>query len=315
MTQHIGEKASGKDLLPCVFRAGDIDFDSMLIRAKVWMNDEWVERIIEYPEIILDRIQLRGVRDAEYIYEELMESEFLNKTNIKTMTRFGMFNILHQIESLKPHTPDVQLIEKISGVIRFLETHSSTRIQKNDYSESILWWIDVLGNSKFEVTKYKRKNMYNGIQLRNELKADLKKWKFFIQERSSFIYSNKPFTIRANWMLDAQNNWTCVSQQPVFRDDQCSEELSAVLSVSCPGNVDEVLKQLEETGEQFAKAIFEVHGEDVPILTMDFGLDGSCVKLDSIVPNSLHHEKDDESFAIGIVQRVKGMVERREERR
>ena len=54
------------------FAPSDIDFNAMLIRY-FYENNEWVPKIVEYPDVIYDRLRARGINQYNMIYEEFEE--------------------------------------------------------------------------------------------------------------------------------------------------------------------------------------------------------------------------------------------------
>ncbi|PIC65784.1 hypothetical protein CSV78_16045 [Sporosarcina sp. P16a] len=309
LIQALAERSYENNISICLFQAKDMDFDKMLVKAKVWIDNKWVEKIAEYPDIILDRIQLRGHQDMQFIYDELIDIPFLSITNTKDLTKIGFIKILQKNPCLVNHIPEIKLIEKIRDITKFLETHQCIRIEMNNYSKNVLQFIRVLENGKYEITYDKNKLQYNGLQLRNKLKEELTKHTFIVQEETRMYYLNIPFYIIADWMLDGKGNWNCLSLYPVFEKEDINTDLMTVLSSLYPGNELDILNDLKKVANNSAVFIHEVYGNDISSLSFEFGLNEiGQARLNSITPNKVRNIGDIESYAEGIISRVKGIL-------
>src|SRR5690625_2143990 len=61
------------------FTPKDIDDDLGLIRGLFYENDEWVQKVAEFPSVIIDRLKMRTSKEQFMIYEELEDIPFTNQ--------------------------------------------------------------------------------------------------------------------------------------------------------------------------------------------------------------------------------------------
>lgn len=311
--QALAEKNSAIDILTCIFQAKDIDFDNMLLKAKVWLDNEWGEMIVNYPDVILDRTQLRGNQDAQIIYDELIDIPFLNVINGKNITKTEIVRALQGNSLLVEHITDVKLIEKTSDITKLLETRQCIRIERNDCAENDLLLICAIGNGKYEITKDKKKHQYNGLQLRNKLNEELTKRTFIVQEDTRETFIDTLYSVKTDWMLDEENNWKCIDMYFDFEGKKGDEDINTLLFSLHPGKEAEILERLKQVSASIADAMLEEYGSDISILSLEFGLDKKDhIRLNSLIPNKVNNIHDTKSYVEGIISRIKGILKQKD---
>src|SRR5690625_2728756 len=72
----------------------DIDYELGLIRGFFYDGEKWSPKIVEYPDVIIDRLKMRGSNDAQLIYEELEDISFTNMWPVHSNKRSELYQNL-----------------------------------------------------------------------------------------------------------------------------------------------------------------------------------------------------------------------------
>src|SRR5699024_8291169 len=76
------------------FSPEDIDYNEMLLRGKFFENGKWISKIVEYPDVIYDRLRLKGIRGYNDVYEELEGIPFTNEFHGNSMSKLEVYDQL-----------------------------------------------------------------------------------------------------------------------------------------------------------------------------------------------------------------------------
>lgn len=205
------ETAKQKNMNLFCFTPKDIDFDDMLIRGYFYENEEWVPKVVEYPDVIFDRFKLRGDENVQWIYDELEEIPFTNEWENRLHTRSEVYQKLQGAESFMTA---FQQVTKTRDIFRYLETYNKVVLKPeigNEPAAKILS-IELLSNGKYLVTQGLHTKEYNKLPLLNKLKEMIKETNFIVQQdASSFDKAGNPFYIHTHVMLNGEEQWDFVS--------------------------------------------------------------------------------------------------------
>src|SRR5690625_2157101 len=82
------------------FSPKDIDYDEMLIRGYFYENKEWVPKMVSYPDVVYDRLRLRGISGHNTVYEELEGIPFTNEFYGNSISKLEVYDQLSATEKL-----------------------------------------------------------------------------------------------------------------------------------------------------------------------------------------------------------------------
>lgn len=180
------------------FKPTDIDFDSMLIRGSFYEDGQWIEKIAEYPDVIFDRLKLRGIVNLEMIYEELEDIPFTNGFPSYLYNRSNIFeqwkNQVEYSEKLFPY----QKAAKTRDVTKFIENYGKSIIKLDNISKtSNGYYIEKKNTNEYVVTIPKSQKTYRELPFQNFIKEKIEEGNFIIQKN---LNEEKPLgeTFRRN---------------------------------------------------------------------------------------------------------------------
>lgn len=195
------------------FTPKDIDYDELLIKGYFYENEEWVPKIVEFPNVIFDRLKLKDTKNAQMIYEELEDIPFTNEWPGQIKKRSDLYDLLQSSGELTDSLPSYQTVTKTREIARFIEKHGRilfkldiTAFSSNGYS------IEQATNGDYLVSRGTAETAYREFAFMNFLKRQLKDGEFLIQKCvSTTTADEQPFEIHAHLMKDRENNWSLPS--------------------------------------------------------------------------------------------------------
>lgn len=188
------------------FTPKDIDYDEMLIRGFFYENNEWIAKIVEYPDVIFDRLKLKGAKKAKVLYEELEDIPFTNEWPSQSVKRSDLYKSLQTNQDLPELMVPFESISRTRDVFRFIEKHGNVIIKPEIGSLSNSISIKKITNGKFSVGSKPSVQEYNEFSLSNTLKKILENKKYFIQKDP-----NKEELVNVHMMKGKDNNWIFVN--------------------------------------------------------------------------------------------------------
>jgi len=222
------------------FHHRDIDFDLELVKGNFFENSTWVEKISEYPEVIIDRLNMRGHENPQYIYEELDEIPFTNEYPIYTGTRFSLYESIQNKQEIANYFTPYQAVDRLYRVIQFIENYDEVRLVPNKFSSKYsIAVIESLGDKSYRIIKDGKVKEHSMLTLRHAIQDMIEKNSYIVQEfaRPEFSYGAKA-EIHVHLMKHAENNWSIIStngEVKTLKDDTVTTN-----SV----NINEVLERL-----------------------------------------------------------------------
>src|SRR5699024_4608569 len=195
------------------FTPKDIDYDEMLIKGYFYENEEWIPKIVEYPDVIYDLLRLRGSTKAQMIYEELENIPFTNTWPSHIRKRSELYDTLQSSGKLKDSLLPYQTVTRTREIARFIEKHGKVllKLDKTSYSGSG-YYIEQLANGEYLVTSETSEKMYREFAFMNFLKNLLEEGKFIILKHpGTKTGDEQPFEIHVHVMKNRKNNWSFAS--------------------------------------------------------------------------------------------------------
>src|SRR5699024_1072932 len=99
----------------------DIDFNEMLIRGYFYENNEWVAKIVDYPDAIYDRLRLRGIKGYNVIYEELEGIPFTNEFCGNSISKLEVYDKLQATGKLDDVLIPYQKVDRVRDIFRSIQ--------------------------------------------------------------------------------------------------------------------------------------------------------------------------------------------------
>lgn len=301
---NLAVKAEHSEMTVCVFKPIDVDFDQMLVKSKIWLSGKWEERITEYPDIILDKLQWRGEEDAAYIYEELEDIPFLNALDRKQLKRSEIFNVLRGNMEIEQLIPDYQVVTKTRDITKLLEEENNIRIELDEYSKRESYVIQTVIGSKYLVDLNGKRQEYNGVQLRNKLNEELTKNTHIILPDFRSMHNDKLLSVEADMLIDEDDRWNMIDCH-ALEDGQKSDELLDVFKELFAGKSSEILKHIEQSAEKISTILSQTYQSAFISLALEFSVSESgVIKLVNIQPNNLRNLSVPDEFVELLVARA-----------
>ncbi|WP_163970626.1 YheC/YheD family protein [Oceanobacillus halotolerans] len=204
-------KAAKKQNIQLIsFTPKDLDYDEMLIKGYFYEHDEWVPKIVEYPDIIFDRLKLRGDKNAHWIYEELEDIPFTNEWETKRYNRSEIYNRIHDIEAISTIQVPFRKVTKARDIFRSIEDYGKVLLKPENLNQGG-YGIEIRSNRKYALTSGNTVKEYNELPLQNKIKNMINETNYIIQKdpRSSDKH-DQTFSIYAHLML-WKEEWRFVS--------------------------------------------------------------------------------------------------------
>src|SRR5699024_3530188 len=190
------------------FHNRDIDFDLGLVKGNFFEDNTWIEQIAEYPDVIIDRLNMRGHENPQYIYEELDEIPFTNDYPIYTGTRFSLYESIQNKQEIANYFTPYQAVDRLYRVIQFIENYDEVRLVPNKFSFKYrVAMIETLEDNSYRINKDGKVKVHSMLTLRHTVQDMIEKDSYIVQEcaRPEFSYGAKA-EIHVHLMKHAENN-------------------------------------------------------------------------------------------------------------
>lgn len=295
LTIALAETAKKENIHLYSFTPKDVDYDDMLIRGYFYENDEWVPKVVEYPDVIFDRLKLRGDEKAQWIYEELEEIPFTNSWKGKQHSRSKIYEKLRNINELKDIFAPYQKVTKTRDIFRFIEKYDKVLLKSEIESNLGTQYIEKLSNGKYSFKKGNTVSEYSEFPLINKLKELIKENKFIVQKDSRSLDKNaQPVSICTHLMLDKSEKWKFIS---LYTEDDSqnnsTEKLAKFLLGNCREKVNANLESnIKAISKETALALQRIYGHTINEVAIVLGIDEnqqiSLIEVNLHGPNRIY---------------------------
>jgi len=243
LTVAFAREAKANNVLFYQFTPKDIDYDRGLIKAYFYENDEWVPRVAEYPDVVIDRLKMRGKQGAQFIYDELEDIPFNNEWAVHLNKRSEMYDSLQSNQSIANVLSDYQAVTRPRNVFQFIEKYGKVLLKPEKMSD-ITYSIEQISNNNYLVTEGFNRKKYREMPLRNFIKDLMEKRAYIVQQDLRMQTPEGELSeIHIHVMKDENNEWSIVSQY-------------AKVQKSLDNNL------IEEQNEDFPNFIERIYGID-----------------------------------------------------
>ena len=181
-TDEVARLLEKNDAIASVFTLRTIDVQKRMIYAKNYMNGEWVEGLVPFPQVIIDRVQMREIAGPEMYYSHFENIPMTYTVPAKDFTSLTVDAFLRKDDHVKDY-----LIDYDTATIDLIQTY----IQQ--YSHIVL--RSIKGTSPFIEVKKKSKQLYEMTEgTDGTVEVSLPKVLQFIQSRLEFdAYIVQPY--------------------------------------------------------------------------------------------------------------------------
>lgn len=308
----MAEEAEENDLSLYIFKPKDIDYDYMLIKGLVYENGEWIQKIAEYPDVIFDRLKLRGDSDANWIYEELSDIPFTNEWPVCLQSRSNIHEALSNIEELSGILISLKEVERTRDIFSALEISKKVFLKRNDWDLMGQIHINQISQSKYIVTEKGKEIEYNGLQLLNKLREDLKEHRYILHEDPRSTLNEQHFTLNTDIMLVEEQQWELLTvyareeSGKIIKEEDLSSYLQSIIEEN---SVENILTEMENLSNNVASSLRIALGDSVSTLSMTFAVDdNNNLKLIEANPSGSNIIPDVQALSEGIIKRANWLL-------
>ncbi|GIN70753.1 hypothetical protein J14TS2_12280 [Bacillus sp. J14TS2] len=198
------------------FTPKDIDYDEMRIRGYFYENKQWVPKIVEYPDVIYDRLRLRGIKGYKTIYEELEGIPFTNEFFGNSISKLEVYDKLSSTNLLEDAIIPYQRVDRVKDIFHYIQ-HYGRIILKPEVGSfaSGVHYIEKKNALDYFVALGEKETHYNEVTLGQYLRELIKKGPFIVQEYiETRTIDGQPFDIRVHMMKDGNGEWSFVNIYP-----------------------------------------------------------------------------------------------------
>ncbi|WP_100010145.1 YheC/YheD family protein [Lentibacillus sediminis] len=306
------ELAKEKQIHLFLFTPKDIDYEQMLIKGYFYEDDEWVPKVVEYPDVIFDRLKLRGHKNAEWIYEELEEVHFINQWPGIQHSRSEIYNKIQENTRLASIFSPFQKVNRTRDIFRYIEKYGDVLLKPEMRSATAgVQYVEPLPNGKYNLSRANSVQTYNELPLLNKFREQIKSSKLLVQKDPRGLDKDgKPFTIHTYLMLNEQG-WKFVSlyaESQDFKDTKTldQEELAQFLNTNYEDKNAEYLgSDIQEVSIQIAKLLRDVYGDTFREVSISFGVNEfKQLRLIDVDPSGPATVYDHTVYANSIIEQV-----------
>lgn len=296
------------------FTPKDIDYDSGLIRGKFLDNERWTTKIVEYPDMIIDYLKLRGKAESAFLYEELEDIPFTNEWAVYSNRQSS---ILDSLKGNFKSIPDFQPIKKLRHIFQFIEEYNNVQLKPEIMVKPAIA-IQPTKDKNYLVSSGSQLKIYREIELRNYIEELLEKEAYIVCEDLRTQRSENTFEeIHIHLMKDAKNEWYSVTQYvEVEKYTEANrietEQIDLTQHISSlynTDNVDKLLQKIKTFSFNAASALEDFSETQIDELALILSIDENQeVKLIEINPNGPKTVYDDTALAKSTINSAESLI-------
>lgn len=191
------------------FAPSDIDFESMLIRGYIYQDKQWVPKIVEYPDVIYDRLRLRGVNQYNVIYEEFEEIPITNEFHGNSISKLEVYDKLSSVEELNPYLIPYQKVTRVKDISHFIDQFTSIIVKPEvgSFAKGV-HYVEKLAFDKYFVVDGPSEQTMTEFEFLNYFRTLIKKGELIVQKYiETRTKAGNPFDIRSHMMKGQDKVW------------------------------------------------------------------------------------------------------------
>lgn len=198
------------------FRPQDVDYDTGLIRGHFYENKEWTPKIVPYPDVIYDRLRLRGTGYYNEIYGEFEGIPITNEFYGNSISKLEVYDNLYETGKLNDVIIPYQKVTRTKDILDFIELYKAVIVKPEvgSFARGV-HLIEKQDSGQYLVAEKDNKRVYSEIALAKFLRKILEEGSFLVQKYiETRTQEGNPFDIRVHMMKNGKNNWDFVTLYP-----------------------------------------------------------------------------------------------------
>lgn len=296
------------------FTPKDIDYDLNLIRGYFYKDNEWVPKVTEYPDVIIDQIKMRGHENSGYLYEELAEVVFLNNFPIHSVNRLDILNQINRTHRIAKY----QHVKRTRDIFRFLEIFGRVFLYSQKLSSiKPIYQIKSLDGGIYQVISQKETKQYSELNLRHHLNHLMEDNQLIVQQDSRINDSKQnAFSIEFH-LVKNNNHWVSIDSKVNISLKENFEQKRIPIQEFLDSDLnifthkDDALNQLVETSQEVAQSFDEQATYHVNELYLSLSVNTNLdVEILDINPAGTHLEENLDLFSKVTLDHARGLLQR-----
>lgn len=271
-----------------IFEPNDIDFDEMLIKGRFYENNEWVEKIVDYPDIIYDRLRLRGIKKFNLVYQELKGIPFTNEFYGNSISKLEVYDKLNETGKFEDILIPYQEVKRTRDIFRYIDKYGKIILKPEvgSFARGVHFISKEDDNSYFVALGDKEK-YYNEFSLSNYLRKLIKQGTFIVQKYiETRTIDEQPFDIRVHMMKNGKNEWSFVNIYPrigvnyatisAMKKGGYISQINGFLQRNYgKGKDEEIITKIRHTSTKIANTFEQLYDDNLNEIALDLAIDNN----------------------------------------
>ncbi|RPF54366.1 YheC/YheD family protein [Aquisalibacillus elongatus] len=297
-TEALAEKSAQSGYHVYTFTHKDVDIDQMLIRGQLFENNDWHEVIVEYPDVIFNRV-LNNQNNEIFnsIFEDFEHIPILNQYHPDFSDRKFLFNQLSS-DLVVPYA----VVNDAKSTIEFLKQNHNIVLKPVKLYKSRKNYISSTGNDEYDLTIKGKTEKVNSITLKYRLEdyfKEISEEEMALSNPNLNLKDEEPYEINVHLHKVSKNHkWDIVHNQTRFNNSK-SEQNFVILTNNfvnqsdlTPEHINIIEKNALNIAQEFDSSINKYDINDVVIhfiVTEDLNIFVNDVRINN--PELLFQEK------------------------
>ncbi len=297
------------------FSPKDIDYNEMLIKGRFYESNKWIEKIVEYPDVIYDRFRLRGVKQFNNVYEELEGIPFNNEFYGNSISKLEVYDKLRETGKVDDVLIPYKKVEDFNDILQFINQYHQVIVKPkvSSFAEGV-HYISLSESDNYLVADKHDKQEYSRVALQKLFNGFMKSHELIVQQYiPSRTIDDAPFDIRVHLMKDDDNKWALVNLFPRIGvnyvastglfDGSYRGEFIGLIKRNFPKQDPETIKnKIKKTTLEISHIFETLYENSFNEIAFDIALDEECkpllFELNVNKPGILNYEFDIARHAI-----------------
>lgn len=183
----------------------DIDYDLGLIRGSFYEDGEWIQKVVEFPSVIIDRLKMRSYTEPRLIYEELHNIPFTNDWVSDALSCSAIYKSIQKNEEIARLLAAYQTVERPLHVFQFIEEYGQVQLKQEDMAyKNPIYTIRATHDKQYEIIQGSSIKEYSENGLRNYINHLIDENNYIVQQHS------EASEIQSLLMKNENNEWVTV---------------------------------------------------------------------------------------------------------
>lgn len=189
------------------FKIQDMDYEAKVIKGKVFENFSWHDRVVRYPDVVLDRLRMQTNNNYQLVYEELKNIPLSHNLSIKALNKSSMMEELSEFDTVKefiiPYVKDLNE----DSLLKFIDEFKRVILKPIHGSFALgIVMITKVGNRYLWTENEGEESEYSWTQLKRLFK-ERNVFKGYLAQQyvDSKSIDGKPIDLRIHLIKDFQD--------------------------------------------------------------------------------------------------------------